>query len=43
MKGHEDTNKDNKITARYLHSDVEQNVLQQSFGLLTPEQESDKE
>ena len=43
MKGYEDTNKDNKITARYLHSDVEQNVPQQSFGSQTPELQGDKD
>ena len=33
MEGDADTNNDNKITARELHSYVEQNVVQQSLAL----------
>ncbi|MDA9564649.1 caspase family protein, partial [Alphaproteobacteria bacterium] len=37
MEGDADANADNKITARELHTYVEQNVVQQSSGSQTPE------
>ena len=43
MEGDADTNNDNKITARELHTYVEQNVVQQSSGLQTPELQGDKD
>ena len=43
MEGDADANKDNKITARELHSYVEQNVVQQSSGSQTPELQGDKD
>ena len=43
MEGDADTNNDNKITARELHSYVEQNVVQQSSGSQTPELQGDKD
>ena len=41
MEGDADTNSDNKITARELHTYVEQNVVQQSSGSQTPELQGD--
>jgi len=43
MEGDADTNSDNKITARELHTYVEQNVVQQSSGSQTPELQGDKD
>jgi hypothetical protein len=43
MEGDADTNNDNKITARELHTYVEQNVVQQSSGSQTPELQGDKD
>ena len=43
MEGDADSNNDNKITARELHVFVEQNVVQQSSGLQTPELKGDKD
>ena len=43
MEGDADSNNDNKITARELHSYVEQNVVQQSSGSQTPELQGDKD
>ena len=37
MEGEADANNDNQITASELHAYVEQNVIQQSSGLQTPE------
>ncbi len=41
MEGEADANKDNKITAGELHSDVQTNVIQQSSGSQTPELQGD--
>ena len=43
MEGDADANNDNKITARELHSYVEENVVQQSSGSQTPELQGDKD
>ena len=43
MEGDADSNNDNKITARELHTYVEQNVVQQSSGSQTPELQGDKD
>ena len=43
MEGDADANNDNQITARELHSYVEQNVVQQSSGSQTPELQGDKD
>ncbi len=43
MEGDADTNADNKITARELHTYVKQNVVQQSSGSQTPELQGDKD
>ena len=41
MEGDADANQDNKITAGELHAYVQQNVIQQSSGLQTPELQGD--
>jgi len=43
MEGGADTNSDNQITARELHSYVRENVVQQSGGSQVPELQGDDE
>ena len=43
MEGGADSNSDNRITVRELHSYVRENVIQQSGGLQVPELQGDGE
>ena len=43
MEGGADTNSDNQITARELHTYVRENVVQQSGGSQVPELQGDGE
>jgi uncharacterized caspase-like protein len=43
MEGGADTNSDNQITARELHTYVRENVVQQSGGSQVPELQGDAE